>query len=1656
MVIYMRGISESIANCTAYAGCDHLLGPALIFIDIQQNGMVTSHIYTIAGYKYYSPLVMNHTNPAYQSALSHLPIVKQGSELYRGFAITIMKFFMEMPNRLQWAIQDYNLQNDKGHKSYESGSVIPVAFEGQHAADLAGRMYQADNPKFVYDLIEALSTKRLPWMDLDIVIRGGSYANEENFPANAKRIIDLFGDSETLPASKLHRSSTMFNHSRHKSFIENSDPAVLEREVAEMVSTERNYVNRITSLMNDLVYPMRQTAQKIGGRNSFPTEAELAGLFPGSLDEIVELNTDFAAEVEEVFEQEGVEGFAKVCLEYFPSFKKCYEEYMRASPNFTQLYSLFGKNRNSLFAKMIEGVGEQQFKSWLIEPVQRLPRYSLYIDNMLNHVEIQSELFKSLNQARDIITEICSLKGSDAAERSQTTKRLQGMIPSWPVHLKPAGRLITAVDFYEILPPYNTKTSESIASIMLLFPDCIVLLRRPKSTTLVARGILAEVDRPASMRMPTSSKKEGLDLVFGGWCDLRKVRFLEADEGVALWMDHEQDLMDNWAKGGEAGFRKFILMNAYERKARKFIEEVALARQEFRCGKNPAGLVGMRYQNEETCLSSWSAVWGNEYEGYRVAPHKGSHVVFIGEQPGSLQGSLAAELEDGYEIVVGIEPISSDELKLEIHARSYSAIHTIKDVDFKHQFSTFLSDCFIEMNSMEYEPETKPDAFSFNERLLRSLNVSYDGHVSRLTRKLRPPSPVKLLSQVFGSSVPGAGNSSPAKMAKPVLQVGERTKLPPPQVSGMHRADSTEAAQKITLVKDETESLDATGIEGFMRLEKLVEVYIQGLRTVMSGFGVNLLADPTRAIIPHESYRERAIEAHEIYTGFVKFFREEWSLKNHPMVGRDGLERLCAVYEKLGPAMINEFADFFQHFLSNMAPQNRRAFKNIMSYLNEVVSQLPPPEQAQIYPAFVNLLHVEELHEDDINYESRYLRTVSFLVTNLELLFDDTPRSLDVSTESTPVKETRTRRSNTLSTVNVGAANTWKKTLKQVTGSIRGDGSHHKQKSQDSNESLGRVASVLRTLSKKERSRLLTSRSVDEGIGNTATIKPIRPGSSDRPLLNTTFMSNSKESVSMAYPLETIVASPTGVGTHHVIGTMPSPVKRKKRRSSLSDLKVPKGSTSEIEVTGEQNITAILYSDIPTRPAAPAPQTDYFGPVLNFAPRPRTDTGSSTGSELNRSPMKKAPGTALSDNAPEPSVSPSPMQGARRENSLKDRNNKDRKEPATIVSRKPVPRPTASRIGSNNTPRLSSSDRTLRAPPASKKLRERASAERNGINEAEMALQRHLGFIADELRKNQRSRGAYPTAPASVASSTSSTNSSSNSNSGLNATSESDAVKNFQNLAMSKLSELRAKYDELERETRGDLMKKEEFIKDQSIMLAQRDLEIQTLKMQLLKANNELKAKDAAVKSKDAEIKKIADENWTNMNEVKQKNEAIRLHVEDARKKEESFRALTSEVTRLETEARLNQSKASSELRRSERKLAAALEQHDAELKKKDQQISEMNAAAAKREDEYKAELRKRDKAMRGLNKLYENLNLEQDELFKRCNDELESIARAATINRVSQNGEDLWKCLEQARSSEASMRQTIARLKRDNVRLKARIEDDNNTGSRTPGRANE
>ncbi|KAG7112662.1 Guanine nucleotide exchange factor VAV2 like protein [Verticillium longisporum] len=79
----------------------------------------------------------------------------------------------------------------------------------------------------------------------------------------------------------------------------------------------------------------------------------------------------------------GALAVARIFLEWFPKFTDCYQEYIRASQHFPTLLNSF-LDQQSSFRQRVTQTGEQAVRSILIEPVQRLPRYSLLIDQITN------------------------------------------------------------------------------------------------------------------------------------------------------------------------------------------------------------------------------------------------------------------------------------------------------------------------------------------------------------------------------------------------------------------------------------------------------------------------------------------------------------------------------------------------------------------------------------------------------------------------------------------------------------------------------------------------------------------------------------------------------------------------------------------------------------------------------------------------------------------------------------------------------------------------------------------------------------------------------------------------------------------------------------------------------------------------------------------------------------------------------------------------------------------------------------------------------------------------------------------------------------------------------------------------------------------------
>ena len=162
-------------------------------------------------------------------------------------------------------------------------------------------------------------------------------------------------------------------------------------------------------------------------------------------------------------------------------------------------------------------------------------------------------------------------------------EQLRRMIPSWPMTLRPKGRLITAVDVTELPPPYRVETASQrgVYGILLLFSDALIMLKKLSKSSITARGLMAQVDA----HDVSDSKTD--ELTFRQALDLSSFDITELDAGRMM------QLMPNTPTQGRPGSRPgsvstnnqaqvFHLTGGYEGKASRFVEDLTKARVEGR------------------------------------------------------------------------------------------------------------------------------------------------------------------------------------------------------------------------------------------------------------------------------------------------------------------------------------------------------------------------------------------------------------------------------------------------------------------------------------------------------------------------------------------------------------------------------------------------------------------------------------------------------------------------------------------------------------------------------------------------------------------------------------------------------------------------------------------------------------------------------------------------------------------------------------------------------------------------------------------------------------------------------------------------------------------------------------------------------------------
>lgn len=639
MVRVTDELALSPEHVTLYHASDPLLGhlPILIFHGASttanytlNSSRVQVHVLTPAGFKSFPRLTISPNSASY-TVVNHLPREFQGDEVYRGLAFGLYKYFTELPDGVKSYLK--NLYPTRGRRP---GSG-PQLFGAEHAAELVASMTENERTADVIAVLEeALQTQHISHVDLDFVLPPGAIvplqpADLEDVPDDEDDILDptlrqyggytpivkLFGEPVFLPTSRLRRApSKPTSLNRSKAFTKDQKMD-LRMKLQELAETEGRYVNKLAELVRHIADDFRQSAKQRTLESLSPSEAELERLFPKSADKILAVNSAFETELRRIMDDteeeasmdmdtttipmgsklgassrakdpSGALAMARLFLEWFPRFTECYQDYIKASQHFPTLLNSF-LNEQSTFKQRVAQTGEQTIRSILIEPVQRLPRYSLLIDQIVGCLPMTHPALQPMLKARDIITNICSMD-DPLPEKPHVANRLRNMVESWPMDLEPQGRLIAAADFVELEAPFANANQAEKTGVFLLFTDCLVILKK-MSGDMTGRDLMREIDKPSAAGLLISMTNAAggpanYEFIFTGWHYLADARFTESADGGLLWMTSTADM-----KGAHAGehrisksvaSRCFQLIENMEGKAAKWCEDVVKARVEAR------------------------------------------------------------------------------------------------------------------------------------------------------------------------------------------------------------------------------------------------------------------------------------------------------------------------------------------------------------------------------------------------------------------------------------------------------------------------------------------------------------------------------------------------------------------------------------------------------------------------------------------------------------------------------------------------------------------------------------------------------------------------------------------------------------------------------------------------------------------------------------------------------------------------------------------------------------------------------------------------------------------------------------------------------------------------------------------------------------------
>ncbi|GJE84556.1 RhoGEF domain-containing protein [Phanerochaete sordida] len=343
-----------------------------------------------------------------------------------------------------------------------------------------------------------------------------------NEPHQRKRATTLTSINDSLPNSNVpprKRANTVTS-------------SALTDIINELVATERSYVERLRTLKSEYADPLRHFSKSKETAILPPYEAKI--IF-GNLDQLIPVNEAFLRDLERMLAADGPEavgGVGDVCLKHFKDLKG-FEVYRQYYAKREEAQHIFEQEvKHSSFSSYIDRIKYAQadvrnrvgLRELLMDPVQRIPRYTLMFRTMIKHMPLHDPQRAKLVEADEIASKIALAETDEQTKRAAIMYCISSSVDDFPPNLISHSRkFVDCIDVEDVFAPApdylstvgtpssSSSKETSLHCTLFLFDDKLVIAKRPGDKNGKALTGLDDLDKVVKGKgLATNSRRGGL------------------------------------------------------------------------------------------------------------------------------------------------------------------------------------------------------------------------------------------------------------------------------------------------------------------------------------------------------------------------------------------------------------------------------------------------------------------------------------------------------------------------------------------------------------------------------------------------------------------------------------------------------------------------------------------------------------------------------------------------------------------------------------------------------------------------------------------------------------------------------------------------------------------------------------------------------------------------------------------------------------------------------------------------------------------------------------------------------------------------------------------------------------------------------------------